>query len=172
MKTIPGNETSPVQLAERLIIETNKLELQADDLAVCLVDSDFDSSKDVQLKRADQKLQKASRKRCSLRLIVSSPCFEKWYLCHFSSSSRNYNSSKDLLKELASWIPNYKKSDNVYPQYLKGKTRTAISNAKKLEENCINSGLCLHTVSFSPSTEVYKVFEDFLLKWLGPSASI
>lgn len=172
VKTIPGNETSPVQLAERLIIETNNLELQADDLAVCLVDSDFDSSKDVQLKRADQKLQKASRNRCGLRLIVSSPCFEKWYLCHFSSSSRNYNSSKDLLKELVSWIPNYKKSDNVYPQYLKGKTRTAISNAKKLEENCINSGLCLHTVSFSPSTEVYKVFEDFLLKWLDPSASI
>lgn len=54
IKTISGNETSPVQLADRLIHEANDLDLQEDDLAVCLVDSDFDSAKDIQLKQADQ----------------------------------------------------------------------------------------------------------------------
>jgi len=166
IKTISGNETSPVQLADRLIHEANDLDLQEDDLAVCLVDSDFDSAKDIQLKQADQKLEKACKKQRMLKMILSNPCFEKWYLCHFSSSSRNYNSSKELLKELESYIPGYRKSDNVYPLYLKGKTQKAIDNAKKLENTRLNSGLQPHTVAFGPSTEIYKIFEEFLLKWL------
>lgn len=172
VKTISGNETSPGQLAERLIDEADQLQLKDDDLAVCLVDSDFDIAKDAELKRADQKLQRKRKNRCPVELIVSSPCFEKWYICHFSASSRNYNSNKDVLKDLESYIPNYRKSDNIYPQYLQGKTKTAIANAKRLEENCKSSGLRRHTVAFCPSTEVYKVFEDFLLKWLDPAESI
>ena len=80
IKTISGNETSPVQLADRLIHEANELDLQEGDLAVCLVDSDFDSAKDIQLKQADQKLEKACKKQRMLKMILSNPCFEKWYL--------------------------------------------------------------------------------------------
>ena len=83
MKTISANETSPGQLAEWLIDEADQLQLKDDDLAVCLVDSDFDIAKDAELKRAGQKLQRKRKNRCPLDLIGSSPCFKKWYICHF-----------------------------------------------------------------------------------------
>ena len=39
------------------------------------------------------------------------------------------------------------------------KTDTAIHNAKMLEQQCFEKGIKLHSVAFTPSTEVYKIVE-------------
>ena len=135
-------------------------------MAVCLVDADFDVSKNHQLKKADQEALKARKKGINLQLFVSNPCFEMWYLCHFSASTRNYNSNKEILKELENYIPGYSKSQDVYKECVRGKTAFAVKNAKILEKHCLESGLRPHTVSFAPSTEVYKVFVEFLFRCL------
>ncbi|WP_303816289.1 RloB family protein [Acidaminococcus timonensis] len=166
VRFVSGNETEPGQLVRRLAEEAEAQDLQPDDLAVCLVDADFDVSKNNQLKKADQEASKARKKGFNLQLTVSSPCFEIWYLCYFSSSTRNYNSNKEILKELERYIPDYSKSQDVYKEYLQGNTALAVKNAKILEKHCLESGLQPHTVSFTPSTEVYKVFEEFLFQYL------
>ena len=63
-------------------------------------------------------------------------------------------------------MPRYSKSEDVYKEYLQGNTALAEKNAKILEKHCLESGLQPHTVSFTPSTEVYKVFEEFLFQYL------
>lgn len=170
IKSIPGNDTSPVQLATNLVQAISKYDLQSGDMAVCFADADFDPSKDAQLREADLEIKRAKKiakeRDVKIMLIVSNPCFEKWFLCHFSASTRNYNSSKEILEELKKRIKDYSKSQNVYKEYLQGKTAFAVKNAKILGKYCLDSGLRPHTVSFTPSTEVYKVFDEFLFKYI------
>lgn len=159
---VKGNETDPEALAQRLIEEYKEQELEENkDFAACLVDADFDIQKNSQLKVAEDLLRNANKG--NMRLIVSAPCFEIWFLCHLGYSTKQYQSNKDILKEMEQKIPGYKKSQDVY-KYLHGKEAEAIKNAKKLEETHLKNKKKPHTVEFSPSTEVYKIFEDFIYK--------
>ena len=101
----PGNYTDPVNMVYALRKEYEELELDAElgDAAFCLVDSDVDSAKDRQLEKADT--EAGNR----IRVVVSSPCFEVWYLCHFTASTRQYASNNDVLKALKQYIPEYRK---------------------------------------------------------------
>ena len=41
----------------------------------------------------------------------------------------------------------------------KNKTETAVRNAKLLERQCLDKGVEQQTVTFDPSTEIYKIME-------------
>ena len=151
----PGNYTDPVNMLRALKSEYSELELDAQmgDVAFCLVDSDIDPVKNMQIERADAQSEK------NISIVVSNPCFEVWYLCHYSSSSRQYGSSNDVVKALRQYIPEYKKEMAGMWEIIGNKTETAIRNAKTLEQQCFERGNTWHTVDFSPSTEVYKIIE-------------
>lgn len=157
----PGNETNPEDMVKRLLREYDARGLDKDDLAVCLVDADIDSNKDKQLQAAERLIRKSGKK--NVYLIVSAPCFEIWFLCHFGYSARQYQSSREVVKELEKYIPGYEKSMDVFSCLL-GKEAVAIANARKLEAVQMAAGKTLHTVGFSPSTEVYKIFEESICK--------
>lgn len=157
--TVPGTETDPPTMAKHLKEVYEEYELGEEDLAVCLVDTDFDERKNEQLKTADAILNKDN-----LRLIVSNPCFEIWYICHFTYSTRLYMNNRDVLHCLDTYIPGYKKSDGTVYDQLKGKESIAIDHAQRLENYCKSKGACPHTVAFGPSTDVYKIFTDWLYK--------
>lgn len=53
VRFVSGNETEPGQMVKRLAGEAQAQDFQSDDIAVCLVDADFDVSKNDQLKKAD-----------------------------------------------------------------------------------------------------------------------
>lgn len=161
----PGNETDPEQMMRQLIRAYQKAGLKEQDYAVCLVDADFAASKDSQLKAADKLAWDFEKEYGSrnLKLIVSAPCFEIWFLCHFDYSTRQYITAKEVVAALSKYIVGYKKSDNVY-ESLKGKERAAAENAKKLEAYCKSLGKIPHTVDFAPSSEVYRIFEEFIDK--------
>lgn len=164
VRFVSGDETDPVHLANRLKHEAQEMELQEDDFAACIVDADFTVEKNVQLSRANTILKKVRNTRAEL--IVSNPCFKIWYLCHFVYSTRQFNNPREVLDELKKYIVGYEKNQNVYPEYLQDKTNKAIENAKKMEKHCLDSGHTPHTVAFSPSTDVYKIFEIFLSKYV------
>ena len=149
----PGNYTDPVNMVYALRKEYEELELDAElgDAAFCLVDSDVDSAKDRQLEKADT--EAGNR----IRVVVSSPCFEIWYLCHFLASTKQYASSNDVLRTLQQYIPEYGKSMKGLWERIGDKTETAISNAIILEDKCLEQSLKPHTVAFMPSTEVYRI---------------
>ena len=157
-----GNETDPKNMMQQLINQCDSDGLDENDLAVCLVDADFNPSKNAQLSAADQLISK----RKNIKLIVSNPCFEIWFICHFVYTTRNYTSSDDVLRFLKRSIPDYEKNSLTVFSSLKenGNVDDAIKNAKRLEQYCLNNRRQPHTVNFTPSTEVYKIFTEFLLK--------
>ena len=157
IRFVPGNETDPKSLMRRLLEVVGEKELDKEDMAVCLVDSDFDSARDSLLQAAEKMM--SGREAVPVYLIVSAPSFEIWYLCHFAYSTKQYQNSGELMKELSRYIPEYEKSKDVYDDCLKGKEATAIRNAQKLEAYCKGNGWRPHTVEYMPSTEMYKVME-------------
>ena len=159
IKFAPGNYTDPVNMVNALRKEYHEREMDAElgDKAYCLVDSDVDPGKNAMLAKADEISAKEG-----LRVIVSSPCFEVWCLCHFGNSSARYSSSNAVVEELRKKLPGYKKSGEGLYAVLATQMKDAIANAKTLEKACLESGHKPHTVEFSPSTEVYQVIEDIL----------
>lgn len=155
---VSGNETDPEKMMQRLIDEYETGELTEKDLAVCLIDSDFSEDRNVVIAKVDAMAKSAAKEQ--LHLIVSSPCFEIWYICHFQYSTRQYQSADEVLSHLRQFIPDYEKSKDVYAS-LQGKEDVAIRNAQKLEKYCMENGKRFHHVEFMPSTEMYKV-----MKWI------
>lgn len=160
IKIAPGNYTDPVNMVQALYKEYEEMDLDVTlgDAAFCLVDSDTDPMKDRQLEIADEKAPDR------IHVVVSSPCFEVWYLCHFTGSTRQYASNNDVLKALKQYIPEYRKDMPGLWKIIGDKTETAIRNAKFLQQQCVDKGLKQHTVAFTPSTEVYKIVELVLPK--------
>ena len=50
----------------------------------------------------------------SLLLIVNNPCLEYWYLLHFNSTNKFYNSYNELVIDLRKKMPDYNKSEKYY----------------------------------------------------------
>ena len=156
-----GNETDPVNMMQQLIKEYQKLDLLKTDMAVCLVDTDFDDKKDYQLAQADSLVTKSGYN--NLVMCTSSPCFEIWFMCHLGIPSRPYQNNKEVIGDMVQKFSDYRKSDaNIYKK-LAGLEEVAIKNAKRLENNCQEQGKKQHTVAFRNSTEVYKIFEKIIL---------
>ena len=155
----PGNYTDPVNMMKALIQECEKKELEAElgDKAFCLVDSDVDPHKNEQLSIADS-MSGAKM----IQLIVSSPCFEVWVLCHFSRSIKHPNSSSSVVDDVLKVLPGYSKDGEGLFRTLAPSVEEAVKKAKDLERQCVNAGYRPHTVEFSPSTEIYKVIESLL----------
>lgn len=155
----PGNETDPVHMAAALIKSYSELEMNEEfgDHGFCLVDTDVNPKKNEQLAKADVIL-----KRKGLQMIVSSPCFEVWCLCHFGNNSKHYISSDAVVEELSKKLPEYRKSGEGLYEKLSPCTDKAIRNARFMERACMAAGYNPHTVEFSPATEVYQVVEIIL----------
>jgi len=158
IRFVSGNDTDPVKMMKNLKRQFSSLGLSSScgDMGVSLIDTDCDVSKDVQIRLADELATK------EVFQIVSSPCFELWLLLHFCWSTRQYSSSNEVVAFLKKELPTYSKSCETVLGQTFGRIGTAILNAKKLEEHCIRNGLSLHTVGFTPSSEVYKVVERLL----------
>ena len=151
----PGNYTDPANMINALKEEYDYLDLdsQYGDAAFCLIDADVNKTKEKQIEKID------SESNRNIKIIVSNPCFEIWFLCHFTATTRKFNSNKELIKFLNNYIPNYTKNmDNIW-EIIGAKTKKAIDNAKKLEQFCLENGLKKHSIEFSPSTEVYSIIE-------------
>ncbi len=97
-----------------------------------------------------------------MSLIVSSPCFEIWYLCHYDYSTKEFCSNEEAIEELRKRIPQYDKSKDDMYELLYPMQDNAITNAKRLENYNLQGGKKLHTVEFMPSTEVYRIIETIM----------
>jgi len=151
-----GNETDPVHLARHLRDSFNEYALTDEDLAVCFVDADFDTGKNEQIQAAEKII---GRLGSNARLIVSCPCFEVWFICHYTYTTRHFTSSNDVISFLRRYIPDYTKAGRSFYTGLTGKVHSAVRNARALERYCEALHLRPHTVEFTPSTEAYTVVE-------------
>ena len=154
-----GGSTDPVNMVSELLSECKDMgyDPKAGDTAYCVLDSDFVASKNKQIAVADKKAEENE-----LSLIVSSPCFEIWYLCHYDYSTKAFSSNEEVIDELRKRIPQYDKNMEDMYELLRLSLKNAIKNAKRLEEYNLQSGKRLHTVEFMPSTEVYRIIETIM----------
>ena len=154
-----GGSTDPVSMVSELLSECKDMgfDSEAGDVAYCVLDSDFAVIKNNQLALADKKAEANE-----ISLIVSSPCFEIWYLCHFDYSTKAYGSNEEVVDELKRKIPQYDKNKEGMYELLREKLEYAVKNAKKLEQYNLQDGKKPHTVEFMPSTEVYRIIETIM----------
>ena len=154
-----GGSTDPVNMVSELLSECKYMgfDPEAGDMAYCVLDSDFLASKNKQIALADKKAEAND-----LSLIVSSPCFEIWYLCHYDYSTKAFGSNEEVIDELKKKIPQYDKNKEDVYELLRPMQDNAVTNAKKLESYNIQGGKKSHTVEFMPSTEVYRIIETIM----------
>ena len=159
IRMVPDSSTDPVGMAESLADFMDEFGFSAEDgdMAFCLIDHDCDRIKDDQITQAS----KIARDK-GINLIVSNPCFEIWLICHFSSTLKNYLSSKEVIKDMDRFILGYTKSAEDVFLVTESRIVDAVENAKLLERRCLENGHVLHRFDFSPSTEVYKAVEIML----------
>lgn len=154
-----GNNTDPLKLVKMLIKEIDelKLDLQDDDVAYCIFDTDVDPNKN---KIINEAIQLA--KKNNIKIITSSPCFELWFLLHYDYTTANMD-SEEVIKRLKEYYPKYEKNINIYPDIIK-EIDLAIDRAKKIEKYQIDNNRRIGTVEANPNTEVYKIVEYLMKK--------
>ena len=153
-----GNNTDPLKLVKMLIKEIDELELdlQDDDVAYCIFDTDVDPNKNKIIEEAIQLARKNN-----IKIITSSPCFELWFLLHYDYTTANMD-SEEVIKRLKEYYPKYEKNINIYPDIIK-EIDLAIDRAKKLEKYQTDNNRRIGTVEANPNTEVYKIV-GYLMK--------
>lgn len=92
-----------------------------------------------------------------LILALSNPCFEYWYILHFKKTSRSFQSSDEVKKELKKYYPSYSESDKKIFSIIYPKTSTAIQNVNAVIAECHYDVKDLRQCN--PSTLVHKVVE-------------
>jgi len=98
----------------------------------------------------DEAVQKS--RAMNLRLAVSNPAFEYWYVLHFESTDRPFQDAGAVLNALLQHIPDYDKSSDVFHE-LEAKTAIAVENARQLRQRA-----CEPWDDFpNPSTSVDKL---------------
>ncbi len=150
-----GNNTDPLKLVKMLIkeIDNLKLDLQDDDIAYCIFDTDVDPNKN---KIIEEAIQLA--KTHNIKIITSSPCFELWFLLHYEYTTSSMN-NEDVIKRLKSHYSKYSKNCNIYP-VISSKTKIAYDSAKKLEKYQIDNSRNIKSVEANPHTEVYQIIDE------------
>lgn len=156
LRMVPDASTDPKGMAESLAVFMDEEGFSSEDgdLAFCFIDHDCNQQKDDQILKAIEIARKHG-----FDVIVSNPCFEIWFVFHFSETPKNYSSSKEVLKDIEEYLPGYGKSDEDTYERTEERLHLAIENAKRLEKRCLDNGYILYRHDFSPSSNVYKAIE-------------
>lgn len=104
----------------------------------------------------NQSIDLARRKK--IRLAISNPCFELWYLLHYQdqTASLHRDEAHRLLKK---HLPRYNKSQALYQKELKEATDRAIQRASQV---CANASRNKVGIYENPCTHVWELVELIL----------
>lgn len=91
-----------------------------------------------------------------VKLVLSNPCFEFWYILHFEMTTALFDTNEACLKRLRKHLKDYvKSSPDTYGQ-LKQSTLQAIANA----ERALANKMCGDDLSkHNPSTHIHRLVE-------------
>lgn len=68
-------------------------------------------------------------------IVLNNPCLEFWYILHYKSTSRSYQTFTQLKADLNKYLPNYDKSEKYYVnlyKHLRDRLPQAVQHAKQL----------------------------------------
>ncbi len=127
------------------------LDARKGDRAYVVLDLDCDDNKAKLIKTIQRKAKET-------RFIISNPCFEVWFLLHFKYSTKQFVNSDNVLKDLKTYIPGYKKNLDVSGK-IEPLREQAIANSEKLREYFVELGYEWPSNACNPYTDV-----DILMK--------
>ena len=158
LKFSTGNATDPVGMAEDLIrfIKNEDINKKYGDKIYLLIDMDVNQHKQQQVMQA--------KKMCDeygIEIIISNPTFELWYILHFEYTTKTYQSSQEVKKDVKTKIRDYTESMNVFP-IIKKQTMLAIENSKSLEKYQEENGQYIFNENCKTYTGIYKVVEELI----------
>jgi len=151
IETPKTKKTDPVGLAKfaRKQIGRYDLDMRSGDQIWCVFDADHNT---------DSQISAACRVASpQIRIALSNPCFELWFLLHFAYTESKI-SSTDLGLRLKKHLQKYAKTLDVFNE-LDPRTDTAIRNAKKLNSYQKNNQILLRSAKSNPSTQVFRIVE-------------
>lgn len=156
IKFAEGNNTDPCGIlkAAKKSIRKEELDLEDGDAVYCVFDVDnlswrHDAIKDV-LKDAEKD---------QINIILSNPCFEIWFLLHYTYTTRCFSSNDEVIRALQRYIPDYEKNKDIFDKLLSSQSK-AIENSQRLDSYHDDNGISFF-VGRNPSTDVYKLIEEF-----------
>ena len=140
--------TDPEGMLKAIQTRWNELGLDArkGDKAYIVLDLDCDQNKANLIKR----IQKNSKET---QFIISNPCFEVWFLLHFRYSTKQYLSGDAVIKDLKTFVPEYKKNLDISEQ-LDSSRAVAMENAEKLHKYFNELGYDWPSNNCNPRTDV------------------
>lgn len=149
-----GNATDSmgVVLDTEKTIQAFDLDREFGDKVYCLIDSDYGKEREKELRKV---IDLAKKK--DIRVAISNPTFEIWFLLHFRYSTKSYINNNELLNELKNYIPEYHKSKDVFMNLFQ-KTPKAIENSAKLE-NYHDKNCNFDIMQRCPSTQLPELVE-------------
>lgn len=124
------------------------------DVVWCVMDVDQHES----LARA---LNKALANK--LRVALTNPCFEYWYLLHYMNTNQMFAINDHVLKALNQQINNYKKGSNKTFKIVHPHTKIAVERADQFEKNRVypeNTNNKEDLTNFNSSTNVHLVVKQ------------
>jgi len=156
---VPGNATDPFGMASSIKRAAAKIDFgtEEDDITFCVLDIDANPDKAEAARRITE-----NPPVDSFHLIVSNPCFELWFLCHFDDGkSTAFLDSKEALRKMTKVVPGYQKNKSIFPQ-LYEHTERAIANARNLLAHQSEQGRQSPSHDANPLTEVFMIIEKLI----------
>lgn len=131
-----GNETDPVNIVaniKRDILKAGPDSFTKGDIAFAVFDTDTDPGKETIIRQAQKNAFESG-----IRTVISNPCFEIWFILHFDGSSAAFNSNREVIQKIRTFIPDYEKSQDIFEQlfcHIARATQRAMSLRKMHEEH-------------------------------------
>lgn len=154
LKIESAHFTDSYNLVKRaeILCKNNDISPKDGDAVFCLIDTDNDLDKKDTIEKA---IQYANKKK--YKVILSSPCFEIWFLNHFIKTTKDYTNT-ELLDDLGKHIKNYSKSKDIWEQ-LYDKQKKAFENTHYQNKYHQNLGKSINRFGANPSTMVSELIE-------------
>lgn len=120
-----------------------------DDMAWAVFDGDEHKANNIE--NWHQALRLAQEK--DIRLAISNPSFEYWYLLHYQDQN-GYLTRHQALSLLKTYVPKYEKSDVLYREELQSRTEDAIDRAQRVAHQASVGALEAYA---NPCTQVWEL---------------
>lgn len=158
IKFSTGNHTDPVGMANDLLeyIKNEDINKEYGDKIYLLLDTDVGQNKQKEINNA-----KDICNSNGIELITSTPTFELWYILHYGYTTKKYQSSKEVKKEMKQKIKGYSENKDIF-DIINQNRDNAIKNAKQLASYQLENGQVLDNEDCNPYTGVYKVVEELI----------
>lgn len=148
-----GNSTDPKGMLEDLLKYIRNEDIASEDNCriFLVLDTDLDEKRISEIKKIEQKCIDNN-----IEIVTSAPTFEIWYLMHYRNNRLNFQTSKEVKRELQNINGTYAESMDMY-KIIKESTDNARSTAQSLEQQVIRNKDDL--LSSNQHTSIYKILD-------------